>query len=146
MSFFRFMALLLALSLAACQPMQVQTPAPTREAGNSPGTSSPGGDAGSNRPPEPVPEAPGDAREAIDSLRLQAEQYVADGEWQKAIAMAEHGLRLDRRHAPFYRLLAESYRGVGDIQAAESFARQALRFCGDHCAEERALLRSLGNP
>ena len=91
----------------------------------------------------PPVEAPDSARDAVDALRRQSEQHLSRGDWQAAINASEHGLRLDRRYAPFYRLLGQSYRQKGDLQTARAFARQALRYCGQNCEDEQALMDSL---
>jgi Flp pilus assembly protein TadD len=73
----------------------------------------------------------------------QAREHLIDGQYQRAISLAERGLRMDRRHWESYRILAESHLGLGDRQQALKFARQAVRFCRSDCHGARELLQSL---
>lgn len=95
--------------------------------------------------PEPTrPEEPPSMDAAIDAIEADAENYMAQQQWQKSIETAEHGLRLDRRNAGFYRILGESYRELGDMPQAQRFARQAQRYCRSDCGSTERLVKSLG--
>ena len=137
---FRWLLVVLVLILSACQPIPIRPSAPTTEAGSGTAPVAPAKDRSRT---EPQPEAPVSARGAVDALQRQSSESLARGDWQAAINAAEHGLRVDRRYAPFYRLLGASYLKKGDLEAARAFARQALRYCGQNCAAEQALMRQL---
>lgn len=65
---------------------------------------------------------------AVERLITEAEQHIADNNWQGAIATAERGLRVDRREPSLYLLLAKSYYALNDNHRAQQFAQQGLRF------------------
>lgn len=80
---------------------------------------------------------------AVASIQARAQGYLVEHRWQESIAAAEQGLRVDRRHAPFYEVLAESYRSLGDVSQAQRFAEQAVRLCRHDCEGARRLLNTL---
>lgn len=90
------------------------------------------------RPPEPP-----SVDAAVDAIEADARRYMGEREWKKSLEAAEHGLRIDRRNAEFYRIMGESYRQLGDIPQAERFARQAQRYCRFDCGSTRQLLKAL---
>ena len=139
-------SLMLITFLAGCQTQP--SIAPTRDA------SSPASQSGSLPRPAEVPAEgeqrslpaspkPNESISAVSALVMEAEGYLQQQQWQRAIVTAEHGLRIDRRYAPFYRVLAEGYRALGDYAQAEQFARQGLRFCQAECAQLSRLADSL---
>ncbi len=84
------------------------------------------------------------ARQSVlDSLMTEGRSLLAQRQWQQTIAVAEQGLRIDRRFGGFYRLLAEAHAALGEQSQAERFARQAERLCVGRCEDEEALLRRL---
>ncbi|MBR9912720.1 MAG: hypothetical protein GYB33_20460 [Gammaproteobacteria bacterium] len=140
---------LVAMLVSACQSQQAQptaSPASGTERGQSgPVEAVPQGreteapdETGSRPPPRQR------AYSAIAALEDRALEHLAQQQWQQAIESAEHGLRLDRRYATFYRVLGESYKALGDYDRAAGFARQALRFCGQNCRAAEDLVQSLG--
>lgn len=80
--------------------------------------------------PEQVKPAPAVAipNQAVESLiRLARSQYQGQN-YQAAIATAERGLRIDRRSADLYLLLAQSYVQLSLPQKAKMFVQQGLRY------------------
>lgn len=96
-------------------------------------------------PSAPEPKNTDSNLSAVSALEFEAWQYIKEKQWHKAIAAAEHGLRINRRYAPFYQILAEGYRSLENFHQAAQFARQALRFCGNNCADIEALIVTLGS-
>ena len=102
--------------------------------------------------PAPVPEVQQPAvvlpSPAIISLtNLGRSQYQAR-DYQAAIATAERGLRIDRRAADMYLLLAQSYIQLGQPQKAKMFIQQGLRYAAQGSEAQAGLERaqlSLGN-
>lgn len=139
-----FGALVLMAFLAGCQTQP--SIAPTRDVSPPPSQSTgvPRSDeAPMQREQQSLPSRsePSESISVISALVIEAESYLQQRQWQQAIVTAEQGLRIDRRYAPFYRVLAEVYRALGDYVQAEQFARQGLRFCQVDCAS----LRNLAN-
>lgn len=64
---------------------------------------------------------------ALSLARQGRSQYQAQ-DYQGAIATAERGLRIDRRAADLYLLLAESYVQLGQPDKARLFIQQGKRF------------------
>lgn len=95
------------------------------------------------RPETTRPSEPPSVDAAVDAIESDARRYMAEREWKKSLEAAEHGLRIDRRNAEFYRIMGESYRQLGDIPQAERFARQAQRYCRYDCGSTRQLLKAL---
>jgi len=96
------------------------------------------------RPPPdeaPVPEEPPKASNtaAVTALIGQARQAYEQGQYQNSIAQAERGLRIDRREAEFYLLLAQSYQRLGQENRARQFARLGLRYTPPESPNHRAL-------
>jgi Tfp pilus assembly protein PilF len=97
----------------------------------------------------PEPEAPQSRRvpaipqeqpvRAVDRLLQESRDQLAVRDWQAAIASAERGLRIDRRQAELYLLLAEGYRGLGNYDRSVQFARQGLRHADQGSAIASAL-------
>lgn len=80
--------------------------------------------------PEPVKPAPVvvTPNPAVESLiRLARTQYQSQN-YQGAIATAERGLRIDRRSADLYLVLAQSYVQLALPQKAKMFVQQGLRY------------------
>lgn len=65
---------------------------------------------------------------AVISLIDQARQAYEQGEYNAAIAIAERGLRIDRREPELYLLLAQSYLQLARPDQARQFAQQGLRY------------------
>jgi len=65
---------------------------------------------------------------AIDELRQLGQLQLKQAQWSEAIVTAERGLRVDRREASFYWLLAHAYQGLDELNSAAAFARQGLRY------------------
>ena len=68
------------------------------------------------------------ARGAIQALQQQGRSQLQQTQWREAIVTGERGLRVDRREASFYWLLARAYLGLGEMTEVAEFARQGLRY------------------
>lgn len=90
-------------------------------------------------PAKPAPPPGGNSDSAVNALLGQAERYYGDGDYQHAIASAERALRIDRRSARAYLLLAQSYWRLAVPAQSEQFARQGLRYSGSDASLTRAL-------
>lgn len=64
----------------------------------------------------------------VDDIYQSARNAMEQLQWQRAIELAEHGLRLDRRQARLYWVLAESYWALGRGALATGFAKQGLLY------------------
>jgi hypothetical protein len=80
--------------------------------------------------PEPVKPAPTvvTPNPAVESLIRQARGQYQSQNYQGAIATAERGLRIDRRSADLYLVLAQSYVQLALPQKAKMFVQQGLRY------------------
>ncbi|HSX85792.1 MAG TPA: hypothetical protein VLE50_10320 [Cellvibrio sp.] len=65
---------------------------------------------------------------AAQSLAKQARQQYLAQDYQGAIATAERGLRIERRAADLYLVLAQSYVQLALPDKAKMFVQQGLRF------------------
>ncbi|WP_341939455.1 tetratricopeptide repeat protein [Marinimicrobium sp. C2-29] len=65
---------------------------------------------------------------AVVSLIDQARLAYERGEYDVAIAVAERGLRIDRREPELYLLLAQSYLHLARPKRAGQFAQQGMRY------------------
>lgn len=109
-------------------PQAPQTPAPV--------ISKPTGAMKPNQPavvqpqpgavPKPVPSVA--LNPAAQSLAKQARQQYLSQDYQGAIATAERGLRIERRAADLYLVLAQSYVQLALPEKAKMFVQQGLRF------------------
>ncbi|HTF97042.1 MAG TPA: tetratricopeptide repeat protein [Cellvibrio sp.] len=89
--------------------------------------------------PKPLPGA--SLNPAALSLARQARnQYLAQ-DYQGAIATAERGLRIERRAADLYLVLAQAYVQLAQPQKAEMFVQQGLRFAPQGSDVASGLLR-----
>ncbi|WP_049631763.1 hypothetical protein [Cellvibrio sp. pealriver] len=82
------------------------------------------------------------------SLARQAHSQYLQQDYQGAIATAERGLRIERRAADLYLVLAQAYAQLGLSQKADMFAQQGLRFApqGSEVAEKLLRVREfMGN-
>ncbi len=73
---------------------------------------------------------------AVDNMIMESKRLLANGEWESAIAMAERGMRIDRRVPELYLILAEGYKGLNDMTRAQQFAQQGLRYVGEENNQE----------
>ncbi|MGV8835892.1 tetratricopeptide repeat protein [Cellvibrio sp.] len=76
--------------------------------------------------PKPVPVIA--LNPAAQSLAKQARQQYLSQDYQGAIATAERGLRIERRAADLYLVLAQSYVQLALPEKAKMFVQQGLRF------------------
>jgi len=83
---------------------------------------------GQARQPAPTTVTPIKALGVINELRQQGQSQLQQAQWRGVIVTAERGLRVDRREAGFYWLLARAYQGLGESGSAAEFARQGLRY------------------
>lgn len=68
------------------------------------------------------------AKSVIHELQQQGQVQLRQAQWREAIVIAERGLRVDRREAGFYWLLARAYQGLNELDSAAAFAQQGLRY------------------
>ncbi len=85
--------------------------------------------------------APAVLNPAALSLARQARNQYLGQDYQGAIATAERGLRIERRAADLYLILAQSYVQLGLPQKAEMFVQQGLRFAPQGSDVASGLLR-----
>lgn len=78
---------------------------------------------------------------ATDSLTGVARAQYSAKQYQSAIATAERGLRIDRRAAPLYLVLAQSYMQLQMPEKAMNFVQQGLRYAVPESDTEFGLLR-----
>ncbi|MDO8345193.1 MAG: hypothetical protein Q7T48_18470 [Cellvibrio sp.] len=76
--------------------------------------------------PKPVPVV--SLNPAAQSLAKQARQQYLSQDYQGAIATAERGLRIERRAADLYLVLAQSYVQLALPEKAKMFVQQGMRF------------------
>ena len=127
--------------LSACATQTVVEPVPEQstpaETQSLPGYTPPQPTAS---PPKATP-APLTISIAAESLaQLARTQYQAK-QYQSAIATAERGLRIERRAASLYLVLAQSYVQLGLPDKAKNFVQQGLRYATPESDQEIQLLR-----
>lgn len=61
-------------------------------------------------------------------LLEQSTQALANNQHKSAIAIAERGLRVDRKEPRFYQVLAAAYASLKDKKQSTFFAKQGLRY------------------
>ncbi|HSC69447.1 MAG TPA: hypothetical protein VLC79_17265 [Cellvibrio sp.] len=88
--------------------------------------------------PAPVVAAP---NPAVQSLARQARSQYQAQDYQGAIATAERGLRIERRAADLYLVLAQSYVQLALPEKAKMFVQQGLRFAAPGSETEQSLAR-----
>ena len=88
--------------------------------------------------PAPVIAAP---NPAVQSLARQARAQYQARDYQGAIATAERGLRIERRAADLYLVLAQSYLQLALPEKAKMFVQQGLRFAPQGSETADSLLR-----
>jgi len=81
-----------------------------------------------DRKPVATTVAPIKAQGIINELQQQGQAQLRQAQWREAIVTAERGLRVDRREANFYWLLARAYQGLDELNSATEFAQQGLRY------------------
>src|SRR5690606_20930425 len=98
--------------------------------------------------PQPEAVAPAPASAPAMVLNLAAGSYAKrarsqyqERDYQAAIATAERGLRIERRAADLYLVLAQSYVQLGMPSRAAIFVQQGLRFALAGSETEESLLR-----
>ncbi|QEI11081.1 tetratricopeptide repeat protein [Cellvibrio japonicus] len=125
----RLLPLILVALVTGCTSV-VHEPAPTRDTQvyPQPDIQQPGPDPAVVVPtPKPEPVAPA-INPAVESLLRQARTQYQSQNYQGAIATAERGLRIDRRSADLYLVLAQSYVQLALPQKAKMFVQQGLRY------------------
>lgn len=133
--------------IAGCStyPQQPQNPPPVV---NKPAVIEPNQPVILQPQPGAVPVAPAPAATAVNpaalSLAKQARQQYQALDYQGAIATAERGLRIERRSAELYLVLAQSYIQLALPQKAKMFVQQGLRFAPQGSETEMGLLRVKG--
>ena len=79
---------------------------------------------------------------AAMSLARQARQQYQTLDYQGAIATAERGLRIERRSAELYLVLAQSYIQLALPEKAKMFVQQGLRFAAPGSEAAQGLARA----
>lgn len=77
---------------------------------------------------------------AVQSLARQARSQYQAQDYQGAIATAERGLRIERRAADLYLVLAQSYLQLALPEKARMFVQQGLRFAPQGSETANSLL------
>lgn len=93
-------------------------------------------------PPSVEPVAP--TKAAISSplkqkLIKQSQQQLNNQNFSSAIALAERGLRIDRKEPRFYLVLSSAYHRSGNKSQSVYFAQQGLRYARKNSATYNAL-------
>lgn len=78
---------------------------------------------------------------AVQGLARQARSQYQARDYQGAIATAERGLRIERRAADLYLVLAQSYAQLALPEKAKMFVQQGLRFAPQGSETAASLLR-----
>ncbi len=78
--------------------------------------------------PQKVPQPTSLQAPLKDKLLKQSRQQLSLGQANNSIRLAEKGLRVDRKEAGFYVVLAEAYQSLGDNEQSKQFAIQGLRY------------------
>lgn len=89
--------------------------------------------------PKPVPAVA--LNPAAQSLAKLARQQYQAQDYQGAIATAERGLRIERRAADLYLVLAQSYVQLALPEKAKMFVQQGLRFAAPGSDTAQGLAR-----
>lgn len=95
-------------------------------------------------PPEQAPVPVPSTSTAVTSLVNQARAQYNTRDYQSAIATAERGLRIDRRSAELYLILAQSYVQLAMPEKAGQFVQQGLRFAPSGSPVAESLRRVQG--
>jgi tetratricopeptide (TPR) repeat protein len=95
-------------------------------------------------PPEQAPAPVPSTSTAVTSLVNQARAQYNTRDYQSAIATAERGLRIDRRSAELYLILAQSYVQLAMPEKAGQFVQQGLRFAPSGSPVAESLRRVQG--
>jgi hypothetical protein len=91
--------------------------------------------------PTPVPATPALNPAALSLAKQARSQYQAQ-DYQGAIATAERGLRIERRAAELYLVMAQSYIQLALPGKAKMFVQQGLRFAPAGSEVATGLLRA----
>lgn len=91
--------------------------------------------------PAPTPAAPALNPAALSLAKQARSQYQAQ-DYQGAIATAERGLRIERRAAELYLVMAQSYIQLAMPAKAKMFVQQGLRFAPAGSDVATGLLRA----
>ncbi|PUA27426.1 MAG: hypothetical protein B0W54_12660 [Cellvibrio sp. 79] len=141
-SFNRLLIAGLALAFVGCATQSPSTPPPPVTPAPPPLITKPETPAVVQPQPGAVPKpAPAALNPAAISLAKQARNQYMGKDYQGAIATAERGLRIERRAADLYLILAQSYVQLGLPQKAEMFVQQGLRFAAQGSDVASGLLR-----
>jgi tetratricopeptide (TPR) repeat protein len=138
-----------ALQLGGCSSNQPQSSAPVEEssvpAGEPPIVVQPQTPSVPVAPPTVTPQGPAPvlAKNAIASLAAQSRAQYQAKNYQAAIAIAERGLRIDRRAPELYLVLAQSYVQLANTQLAQQFVQQGMRYAqaGSEVAQKLTKIR-----
>ena len=78
----------------------------------------------------------------VEKLVKQSNGALSYQRYDKAINLAERGLRIDRKDPRFYLVLARAYRALNHKKQSVYFAKQGLRYTVKN-SREQALLKRL---
>ncbi|MES2673112.1 MAG: tetratricopeptide repeat protein [Pseudomonadota bacterium] len=141
----------IALQLSGCSSNQPQSTAPVEESSvpgaEQPNVVQPELPTPPVTPPTVTPQAQGPApvlaKNAIASLTTQSRAQYQAKNYQAAIAIAERGLRIDRRAPELYLVLAQSYVQLANTQLAQQFVQQGIRYAqaGSEVAQKLAKIK-----
>ncbi len=73
---------------------------------------------------------------AVQNMIDESTKLLDRGEWESAIAMAERGMRIDRRVPELYLVIAKGYAGLQDSARARQFAQQGLLYIDTNSPSE----------
>lgn len=87
----------------------------------------------------PVPGQQPAAIPLVEQLIRRANQELDNHNFERAIADAEHGLRINRREPRLYLVLAKAYEQLANQKQSTHFARQGLRYAARDSDSYRSL-------
>lgn len=92
-------------------------------------------------PSAPKVQVPPPTSNAVVSLITQARAQYQAKNYQATIAIAERGLRIDRRAPELYLLLAQSYLQLANTPLAKQFVQQGIRYAQTGTDVAQSLLK-----
>ena len=131
----RLGALLVVLTMMACAPVTAPPPYPGHPYPSPPDRPTGGSPEPAPQPPvrtiEPVEPARSSAETAVQQLLAEGWQLRSKGAYERANAVAERALRLERSNPEIYLLMSSNYYSMWQLALAEQVARQGLPLASD---------------